>query len=202
MPYFHDSAGRLQVYKYSHNQAVSRSSNQTNLIADNIRTPHVYVESSQNIAPGHVVEWTGEPAMFTNIGQRLNAFDHNFAISSVQPAGNHSTTVAGIVTEKAAEPGNKLFTHKGIHTVHRLATDSQHIYRVGRDVQMAWVLDDSLGEVEGIYERYVNGALDTSGPYQLTMISNDVFAINRTMAASIEQELQNLKGRFDALTTN
>ena len=98
--------------------------------------------------------------------------------------------------------GNRVFTHKGIHTVHRLATDSQHIYRVGRDVQMAWVLDDSLGEVEGIYERYVNGALDTTGPYQLTMISNDVFAINRTMAASVEQELQNLKARFDALTTN
>ena len=202
MPYFHDSAGRLQVYKYSHNQAAGQSSRQANLIADNIRTPHVYVESSHDIAAGHVVEWTGNPAMFTRAGTRQDTFDHNFALSSVRPASDHSTTVAGIVTEKAAAPGSKVFTHKGIHTVHRLANDSQHIYRVGRDVQMAWVLDDSLGEVEGIYERYVNGALDTTGPYQLTMISTDVFVINRTMAASIEQELQILKSKFDALTTN
>ena len=200
MPYLFDSAGRLTVHKHR-NYTQHVSSTNRNITADNIRTPHVYVESTHDIEPGHVVEWTGDPAMFTTLGKRQNTFDYNYAISSVRPATNYSHTVAGIVTEKAASPGSKFFTHKGIHTNHRLAPDVQHIYRIGRDVQMAWVLDDSFNEVEGIYQRYVNGQLDATGPYQLTMISNDVFAINRTIAASIEQELTQLKARFDALTT-
>lgn len=202
MPYFYDTTGRLNSMTPLVNFQTPSQQQQRAIKADNIRTHHVYLESTETIEPGHVVEWTGEPAMFLADGKRKENFDHNFALSSIRAASDYSTTVAGIVTEKAAETGDYSFTHKGIHTTHLLPQDLKKLYRVGRDVQIAWVIDDSMNEIEGVYQRYVNGTLDTTGPYQLSMISNDVFSIDRTIAASIEQELSTLRARFDALTTS
>lgn len=200
MPYFYDTSGRLTAMRPLVTYQ-SPSEPELSLKADNIRTHHIYVESSETIEPGHVVEWTGEPTMFLANGTRKDTFDHNYPLSSIRAASDYSTTVAGIVTEKAAETGDYTFTHKGVHTTHLLPQDLQKLYRVGRDVQIAWVINDSMNEIEGVYQRYVNGTLDTTGPYQLSMVSRDVFAIDRTIAASIEHELSTLRARFDALTT-
>ena len=163
------------------------------------------LESTHDIAPGHLVSWTGSPHMFTSNGTKKEEWNSHdgfeFALSRVEPAASNSTVVAGIIQEQAAIPGQAKFTHKGIHTTHKLSGTSGYIYRVARDVTLAWVFDDHENELEGIYQRYVNGALDTTGPYQLQMVSSDTFAIDRTMAASLENELADLRARFDSLTT-
>ena len=175
--------------------------------ADSIRPPSVYVESDHDISNGHVVEWdAGKPTNFLSTGQRKTEWTaddgYEFAHSKVIPAGTHSNTVAGIVIEKAAEPGKNSFTHKGgAYTTQTLPSDSQHIYRVGRDIALAWVLDSHSNELEGIYTRYVNGVEDTTGPFQLTMTGNEHFSIERTVGATVEMELAELIARFDTLTT-
>ena len=62
------------------------------------------------------------------------------------------------------------------------------------------MLDDHENELEGVYARYVNGELDDTGPYQLSMVSTDTFAIDRTFAATLDNELNEIKQRLDALT--
>ena len=179
---------------------------QQTFTSDNIRPTSVYVESDHDIAPGHVVEWTGTPTNFLRDGTRSTVYTssngHEYALSSVQPTTTHSTTVAGIVIDKAAEPGASSYTHKGgVHTSHILPADSKHIYRVGRDIALAWVLDSHHGELEGLYTKYVNGVLDSTGPYQLRMSGRDRFTIERTTTATAELELANLTARFDALVS-
>lgn len=202
MPYSYDSQGRLSFLgPIGVRTTLPVTQSQSSLTTDEIRLPHVYVESEENLENGHLVSWTGDATMFIR-GRRKTTFEgsHSHALSSVtlSPAG--SNTVAGVVVEKAAEPGSRSYTQKGIHTRHVLPTDSQHIYRVGRDVCLAWVLDDHENELEGVYARYVNGELDDTGPYQLSMVSTDTFAIDRTFAATLDNELNEIKQRLDALT--
>ena len=190
-----------QMHTTSHSHTFPR------VTADSIRPPSVYVESEHDISNGHVVEWDGNPTNFLSTGQRKTewtaADGYEFAHSKVIPAGTHSNTIAGIVIEKAAEPGKNSFTHKGgAYTTQTLPQDSQHIYRVGRDIALAWVIDSHSNELEGIYTRYVNGVEDTTGPFQLTMTGNEHFSIERTAAATVEMELAELIARFDALVTN
>ena len=174
--------------------------------SDNIRPTAVYVESDHDIAPGHVVEWTGTPTNFLTNGTRSTVYSsengHEYALSSVRPTGNHSTVVAGVVIDKAAEPGAESYTHKGgVQTTHSLPEDAKHIYRVGRDIALAWVLDAHHGELEGLYTRYVNGVEDSTGPYQLRMSGRDRFTIERTTTATAELQLADLTARFDALVS-
>ena len=206
MPYVYDRLGRLRASSQGYPVFASRNVN-TNVktISDTIRLPQFYVESQHEIQPGHPVQWTGHAAMINTDGTRLHTFsqtDYSAALSSVEPAIDDSNTIAGIVIEKAAETGDRFFTHKGVHSRHNLPSDINKLYRVGNDIALAWVLEESEGEIEGIYQRYVNGQLDDTGPYQLTMVSSDTFVINRTIQAAINLELATLKARFDSLTTN
>ena len=205
MPYYHDSGGKLSFLPPVRKHYGSFSTKSRTLNSDIIRLPHVYVESTHEIAPGHLVSWTGSPHMFKRNGTKKEEWTSEdgfeFALSRVEPAESNSTIIAGIVQEKAADPGQKSFTHKGIHTTHALPQNNEYVYRVARDVTLAWVFDDHENELEGIYQRYVNGQLDATGPYQLQMVSSDTFAIDRTMAASLENELADLRARFDSLTT-
>ena len=207
MPYGYDMQGRLhtrrQQYPSYENFASSTPQVLPSLTTDPIRLAQFYVESDHEIKPGHAVQWTGQAAMVNRNGERIDAFsqsDMSQALSSVEPASGDTRLVAGVVIEKAAAEGDTSFTHKGIHTTHSLPADSKNYYRVGNDIVLAWVLEESEGELEGIYERYVNGTRDETGPYQLTMVASDMFMINRTMQASIDLEFAELKARFDALT--
>ena len=189
----------------SHNQ-LSLPETRSKLVSDNIRPSSVYVESSEDIAPGHVVQWTGSANNFMRNGTREVVYSssngHEYAMSSVEPATTHSTTVAGVVIEKAAGPTDTSYTHKGgVHTSHTLPADSGHILRVGRGIALAWVLDSHHGELEGIYTRYVNGVEDSTGPYQLRMTARDQFTIERTTTATAELQLASLTARFDALVS-
>ena len=175
-----------------------------NVTSDNIRPVTLYVESQHDIPNGHIAEWTGEPRYFDNRGNRIDAFasseGHHYALSSVRPSGTHSKTVAGVVINKAASPDDKTFTHKGaIHSVHSLPDDVAHIYRVGRDIALAWVIDSHHGELEGLYKKYVNGVEDQSGLYQLTMTGRDIFTIEPTITAQVETQLADLTARFNSL---
>ena len=171
---------------------------------DNIRPLAMYVESDFDIEPGHIVEWSGIPNNIID-GERNNVFstDHiEYAMSKVIPAETSSQTVAGVVMAKAATTGDTRYTHKGgIHTTHPLPTDIKNIYRIGRDIGLAWVIDNHHGELEGLYTRYKNGVEDSTGPYQLTMTSKDHFTIERTATATAELQLAELIARFDALTS-
>ena len=204
MPYTFDMSGRLRAgIQQFPSYAMPHTAQSTFINTDPIRLPQFYAESDHDIQPGHPVQWTGEPTMINNAGQRIDAFsqhDISSALSSVEPATSNTNRLAGIVIEKAASPGDRQFTHKGVHSIHSLPTDSKTLYRVGNNIVLAWVLGESQGEMEGIYQRYVNGTLDTTGPYQLTMVSSDMFTIHRTMQASVELELAELKARFDSLT--
>lgn len=204
MPYYHDRFGKLNFLPPVR-QALNIRNSQTKLTADIIRLPHMYVESTHDMEPGQLVAWTGDPHMFTANGGKKEEWSSRdgfeYALSRVEPASDNSTVIAGIVQEKAADPGQRHFTHKGIHTTHTLPVNNQYVYRVARDVTLAWVFDDHENELEGVYNRYVNGELDTTGPYQLQMVSSNMFAIDRTMAASLENELADLRARFDSLTS-
>ncbi len=190
------------IYKQT---TISRP-HQMRVQADTVRPPSVYVESEHEIENGHVVEWGGGPTNFISSGRKstwTSEHGHTFAHSKVVPAETHSTTVAGIVIEKAASPGDSSFTHKGgVYTSQSLPSDSQHIYRVGRDIALAWVIDSHSNELEGIYTRYVNGVEDTTGPFQLTMTGNEHFTLERTVGANVNMQLGELIARFDALVTN
>ena len=201
MPYGYDNLGRLRSrpQRYPIFSARTRPTVQT--ISDTIRLPQFYVESQHELQPGHPIQWTGNATMIVN-GTRRDNFsqtDYSAALSSVEPAADDSNTIAGIVIEKAAQTGDKTFTHKGVHTTHGLPNDIQNLYRVANDITLAWVLEESEGELEGVYQRYVNGQLDDTGPYQLTMVSSDTFVINRTIQAAINLEVATLKARFDSL---
>ena len=204
MPYYHNSLGQLSFLPPVRQSSVFLET-QKEIQSDIIRLPHVYVESTHDLAPGHLVSWTGSPHMFTRNGSKKEEWTSEdgfeFALSRVEPATSNSIVVAGVIQEKAAEPGQNSFIHKGIHTNHTLPENNQYVYRVARDVTLAWVFDDHENELEGVYQRYVNGELDTTGPYQLQMVSTNTFAIDRTMAASLETELADLRARFDSLTT-
>lgn len=184
--YFHDRLGRLGFMNIR--KATTPTTAQQHLISDAIRLPEVYVESSHDIGDGHLVAWTGEESIHSADG-----------LSRVEPA--NGGVIAGVVKHLAADVGDKYFTHRGIHTKHNVPGTSK-IYRVGRDIVLAWVLvDDHENELEGVYQRYVNGELDSTGPYQIQMVSSDTFSIDRTMGASINTELAELRARIDALTT-
>lgn len=204
MPYSYNKSGKLSFLPPIRQRFTVRRLEQS-IKSDIIRLPHIYVESVHDLEPGSLVAWTGEPHMFTSNGTKQEQWTsengYEFALSRVEPASNHSNLIAGVIQEKAAVPGQNSFTHKGIHTTHSLPANNQFVYRVARDVTLAWVLDDHENELEGIYNRYVNGELDTTGPYQLQMVSSDIFAIDRTMAASLENELAELRARFNNLTT-
>lgn len=205
MPYSYDRLGRLRATSQRYPNYASRRSANIKIVSDVIRLPQFYVESQHEIQPGHPVQWTGNAAMINADGTRQVAFsetDLSAALSSVEPATDDSNTIAGIVIEKAAETGDRSFTHKGVHSHHTLPSDLQNLYRVGNDISLAWVLEESEGEIEGVYQRYVNGQLDDTGPYQLTMVSSDTFVINRTIQAAVNLELATLKARFDSLTQN
>ena len=207
MPYYHDRYGKLSFLPPVRRNItdIGSSGGRRALKADIIRLPHIYVESTHNMEPGQLVAWTGDPHMFKTNGTKKEEWSsidgYEYALSRVEPASDSSAVIAGIVQEKAAEPGQSRFTHKGIHTTHALPSNNQYVYRVARDVTLAWVFDDHENELEGVYNRYVNGELDTTGPYQIQMVSSDTFAIDRTMAASLENELADLRARFNNLTT-
>ena len=186
--YFHDRSGRLSVMNIRRDTTQAQ---RQHIISDAVRLPEVYVESSHDIEDGHLVAWTGEDSIHSADG-----------LSRVEPAGPNAGVIAGVVKHLAANVGDKYYTHYGIHTRHNIPGTSK-IYRVGRDIVLAWVLvDDHDNELEGVYQRYVNGELDSTGPYQIQMVSSDTFSIDRTMGASISTEVAELRARLDALTTS
>lgn len=165
--------------------------------ADTVRPPSVYVESEHEIENGNVVEWGGGPTNFISTGRKSTWTDEHGHEQT------HSTTVAEIMIEKAASPGGTSFTHKGgVFTTQTLPSDSKHIYRVSKDIALAWVIDSHSNELEGIYTRYVNGVEDGTEPYQLIMSGNEHFTLERTVGASVDLQLAELIARFDALVTN
>lgn len=210
MAFYFNNGGALTTdtsnWRASHYTVIDPYADSTKLTSDNIRPSSLYVESPHEIAPGHIVQWTGTPNNFTINGTRKTVYSsshgHEYALSTVEPTTTHSTTVAGVVIEKAASSTDNSYTHKGgVHTSHVLPADSQNIYRVGRDIALAWVLDSHHGELEGLYTRYVNGVEDSTGPYQLRMSSRNQFTIERTTTATAELQLANLTARFDALVS-
>ena len=177
------------------------------VVSDHLRPLSLYVESEHEISNGHIVEWTGNPKFFDERGQRIDSFSSDkgfqYALSSVIPTSTHSQAVAGIVLNKAAAPTDRTFSHVGAaHSVHTLPDDVGHIYRIGRDIALAWVVDSHQNELEGLYTKYVNGVEDTSGKYQLTMCGRDVFKIEPTVTSMIDTQVAELTARFNTLVQN
>ena len=171
---------------------------------DSIRPTQLYVESEHNVSAGHIVSWTGDPAMFDKQGNRLNSWTaqsgHEFALSKVEANTlSRHPGVAGVVLETAAEPDAVSFTHKGIHTNH-LIKDADHILRVATkgSVVLAWVLDDHQNALEGVYTKNINGV--ASGTVVVRELG-DHFTITESNpnTVSISDELAALTARFNEL---
>lgn len=174
---------------------------------DAIRPTQLYVESEHNVSAGHIVSWTGDPAMFDRSGNRLSTWTaqsgHEFALSKVEANTEpRHPGVAGVVLETAAEPNAVSFVHKGIHTSHAIK-DADHILRVATkgSVVLAWVLDDHQNALEGVYTKFINGV--ASGTVVVRELG-DHFTITESTpnTVSISDEIAVLTARLNALTNN
>ena len=172
---------------------------------DSIRPTQLYVESEHNVDSGHIVSWTGSPAMFDKAGNRQSTWTaqsgHEFALSKVESNTlSQHTGVAGVVLETAATPNATSFVHKGIHTTHAIK-DAEHILRVATQgsVVLAWVLNDHQNALEGVYTKNINGV--ASGTVVIRELG-DHFTITESNpnTVSLSDELALLTARMDALT--
>ena len=174
---------------------------------DSIRPVELYVESPTNVESGHLVSWSGQPAMFTSSGNRVSTFEasngHTFALSSVEEnTQDRHTGVAGVVIERAAAPNAGTFLHKGVHDQH-LVRNAQHIMRVATkgSVVLAWVLDSHENTLDGVYTKNVNGVpTATAVIHQI----GDYFTITDTEDAStsLAAQVATLTARLNELTSS
>ena len=178
----------------------------TNLTTDNIRPNSLYVECDETIENGHLLFWSGSASMFSKDGTKILNFSgengYEFALGKVEKLHeNNSKRIAGIVLEKAAEPNSTNFLHKGVHSLHAV-TDSENIFRIATkgSVVLAWVLDSHENQLEGLYEKQVNGVFKNR--VVIRELGEQYFTIEDVQDQElILQELETLKSRFDELTT-
>ena len=113
--YSNGSLGFNNAYRQPNNN-ITLSAQQSQRVTDAIRPMSLYVESSNKIDPGHVVNWNGQAAMFKTDGSKVNEFTsqhgHEFALSQIEPSNSNSISVAGIVLENAAEPSEHIYTQR------------------------------------------------------------------------------------------
>ena len=211
MSYFFNNRGSLNFSKsYIAPSAQSFSSaTQSKTTADAIRPQSLYVESQSHVTNGHLVQWTGTAAMFNTLGNNVTSFSaqngHEFALSQVEPCDTiHSKSVAGIIIDHAAGPGDSSFKHKGDHSVYN-CNDNAHIHRLATSgsVVLAWVcVDEHENALDGVYTRYLNGVED--GLYIVRELGDEYFSLERVGSNSSIDELATsvdlLTDRFDALT--
>ena len=179
----------------------------TGVTADSIRPIELYLESASNVEPGHLVAWTGQAAMFSQTGKRIDTFSGDegltHALGAVtENSTNRNTGIAGVVLERAATPNATSFLHKGVHAQH-LLKNPQHILRVATkgSVVLAWVLDIHENALEGVYQKNVNGV-----PSATAVIRElgDFFTITETSTSptSLADDLAALTARMDSLTNS
>jgi hypothetical protein len=177
---------------------------------DNIRPNELYVESATDVPAGHLVSWTGDPAMFLSDGQKLEEFNgdhgHEYAISRVSvpdTGSSHLLDIAGVVIETAAEPSDTTFLHKSVHTRHPVV-GNQHILRISRpgSCALAWVLDDHENSLNGVYTQYANGLEE--GTFVIRELGTDHFTIEEInpVLSDVSAAVQELTDRLDMLTAD
>jgi len=213
MGYYYNKNGNL-VFSKSY-VAPSRSTRTTHtttpkVTTDIIRPQSLYVESSEHVENGNLVQWTGQAAMFSSTGQKVNQFTsqngHEFALSQVEKCDEiHSKKVAGVVIEHAASPEDSSFLHRGVHSHHQVS-DNQHIHRLATSgsVVLAWVMiDDHENCLDGVYTQFINGV--ESGIYCVRELGEEHFSMERIGSNSsideLAQSVDTLTERFNSLTS-
>ncbi len=175
---------------------------------DSIRPVELYVESDSDVEKGHLVQWTGEAAMFTRFGERIDSFNglqgHEYALGKVESAQeSHSKKVSGVVIDTAALPDSTVFLHKGVHSNHNVS-NAEHILRVGvsGSVVLAWVLDAHENKLEGLYDQNMNGTFTQL--YVVRELGEDHFSMEpvSVSSASLEDQIAELTARLDELTAD
>ena len=210
--FYHNMSGHLRVFENTleENSVINKSVvvGREKIVGDTARLPTMYVESGEELEKGHVVEWKGTPSSFLTTGERKTTFDgssgYHYAYSKVGLANSYSGVTAGVVIDKVAQAGDSTFTHSGIETTHQLPQDVENVYRVARDVCLAWVFaDEHDNELEGVYKKYINGE-EQSEAYILQMVSTDTFHIAPSSGGIVADntEIEALRERLDALTSH
>ena len=178
------------------------------ITTDAIRPVELYVESDSDVEKGHLVQWTGQAAMFTQFGERIDSFNadegHEYALGKVESAQDtQSKKIAGVVIDTSALPASTVFLHKGVHSHHNVS-NAEHILRVGvsGSVVLAWVLDAHENKLEGLYDQNVNGTFTKL--YVVRELGEDHFSMEPTSvsSASIEDQITELTARLDELTAD
>ena len=155
-------------------------------IHEPVGTMSLYMNSLQDIAPGHLVSFaetqtqTSIPDMYT-----------------VRESTDNDHTI-GIVIEKAASPSDAYFTNKNHQHRTHAVRDHSHILRVARpgSIVYAWVVDTHENKFDGIYEKTINGS--PAGLAMIQEVDDEHFIIKPL--SDIESDVQELKSKFEALT--
>jgi len=205
MSFFFNDRGNVQ-YAAGYNAQFLSSSvvGGTQIQTDAIRPPQLYVESSSAPEPGHLVHWTGSPAMFLRDGTKLSEFNpehgHEYALCSVRTAGS-AEDIAGVVMEVAATPSDNTYKHRGVHSTHPVF-GNQHILRISRPgaCVLAWVLTDvHQNRLNGLYTQFENGI--ETGKYVVRELGDEFFTIEEVNPplSDVQAQVASLTARLNIL---
>ena len=207
MPYTYNNGALAYTPAYiPQTSAITRTST-ASVKTDNIRLSELYVESDSNLDKGHLAAWTGEPGMFSNIGERVNDFagaeGHEFALGKVEDCSElQSKRVAGVILDTAATPDKTSFLHRGVHSTHPIF-GNEHILRLATSgsVVLAWVLQAHENQLEGLYQEFVNGTEERL--YVVRELGEDHFSLAPVAdVTNLEDKVAILEARLDELTAS
>lgn len=212
MGYFFNQTGKLvynpALVQHHFPGAVVTPTARATITTDNIRPSQLYVESTLPAEPGHLSTWTGEAAMFSSLGDRIENFSgddgHEYALSKVEACDtNYSKAVAGVVIGVAAFPDDTSFLHRGVHSYHTIK-NNEHILRLATPgaVVLAWVLDAHENSLDGVYTQFINGI--EGDLFVIRELGEQHFSIERIGAdgttADMIESIDELTARLDELT--
>ena len=159
--------------------------------SDPIDQHSIYVNSVSDVEPGHFVSFS-DLQVETSIPQ----------LTTVEQTNDHAH-VAGVVVEKAADPTDSNFINKnGVHRSHNISNHN-YILRVARPGARvnAWVIDHHENELEGVYEKSINGTV--VGQVIIRKVDSEHFSIETFGENnSLADEVADLRAKLEALTAN
>lgn len=159
--------------------------------SDPIDQHSIYANSVDDVEPGHFVSFSNLQVE-TSIPQ----------LTTVERTSDHAH-VAGVVIEKAANPTDLKFINKnGVHKSHSISNHN-HILRIARPGARvnAWVIDHHENELEGVYEKSINGTV--VGQVIIRNVDSEHFSIETFGETnSLADEVADLRAKLEALTNN
>ena len=194
------NSGELQ-YSATHqiSRAIRNVQRPMEQIQKNIDIPSIYVNSSNDVLPGHIVTYTQNPSIIHS-DSILDTFDHTAGLHYATPSVEEGNgTIAGVVIDNVAKPDDNSWTHANSFTSQHAISGHENILRVApRGIILAWVIDDHENTFNGIYEKSINGT--NTGQAVIRNIDDEYFSIE-AVGNDLANEVANLKEKFDTLTS-